>query len=638
MVLPLEVADGSPPGGGTVHCGACRRPNRPAARYCDQCGTPLGNAPRPTRKVVSVVFGDLVGSTSLQENLDPESAALVMGRYYEAMRATVREHGGHLEKFVGDGVVAVFGADRLGEDDALRATRCAASMLGALETISAQTQRTWGIRLLMRVGVHTGELVVGKGQELVGDTMNTAARLEQAAPVGEVLVGEATRRLVRHHVVLKPIAPLTLRGKSVPLRAWRLLSPAPGRRPDDVLEAPLIGRSGLLDRLLAALDTVIESGAPGLVTVIGAPGMGKSRLLHEFVAAVAARDGSEHIAVVHARCEPSDAGCRSMADILRRAAGPRSEPGAHTAARATSVGSHEPEAVSDEAEGLGGGWDPGRPVALVIDDVHQAEPSLRRLIGDRTRRPGPAPVLVVAAARPQLRNLDEPLVTPRADGQEAEVMELAALTPDQSHRMVRELLGRAVLPAPFVARVVATSEGNPLFLTELVRMLVDEHMIVRSAEGWVCHKCVGDLDVPPTVHQIVGARLERLTSDERFTLECAAVIGRVFTVAAVRTLVGAQRSGDLERELSNLRLRELIEPLDPSGMDGEYRFLSDVVRDTAYALLLKQTRAELHEVYGRQLLDCSTDERHRAAARWHMQQAQSYREQLGGTPQPAPGP
>lgn len=286
-----SCADTVPSARAFIECLSCGRSNRAAANYCDCCGTPLGITPRPVRKTVTVVFGDLVGSTALQENLDPEPVAVLMARYYEIMRRTVREHGGRLEKFVGDGVVAVFGADQVREDDALRATRCAASMVVAVGAIWTDRQWAWDVRLQMRVGVHTGELVVGEGRELVGDTMNTAARLEQAAAPDEVLIGEATRQLVHHQVVLEPISPLTVRGKATPLSAWRLVSPEPepGPGPDDVAETQLIGRTDELDRLLAAVDAVAATGHPRLITVIGPPGMGKSRLLREFVDTVSAR-------------------------------------------------------------------------------------------------------------------------------------------------------------------------------------------------------------------------------------------------------------------------------------------------------------------------------------------------------------
>jgi class 3 adenylate cyclase len=626
MITPAEAAEDDLRTGRPVQCAKCARANRPSARYCDHCGSALGTAPDLTRKIVSVVFGDLVGSTSLQENLDPERAALVMGRYYEAMRATVGEHGGRLEKLVGDGVVAVFGVDRLEEDDALRATRCAASMVTALGAMSDETQRICGIRLHMRVGVHTGELVVGEGQELVGDTMNTAARLEQAAATDEVLIGESTQQLVRHHVVLERITPLALRGKSTPLPAWRLLSPEPGRHPDDVLEAPLIGRAHALEQLLDALGTVVETGQPYLVTVIGTPGTGKSRLLREFIATVANRDQQERVAVVHARCEPRATKCRTMTELLRRTTQVGPETGGEAPVQATSIGTQEPENAPDDIDRLIRDVDPGRPLVLVMDDLHRAEPTLRRLVGDLTRRSGAGPVLVVAAARPQLRNIDESLVTPTADGARLRVIELAALTSDESHRMVCELLGGTVLPTPFVDRLGQTSEGNPLFLTELVRMLVDEQVLVRSTAGWECPDDVVEVSVPPTVHQLVAARLERLSLEERFALECAAVIGEVFTVAALRALIGPRKAADLPGGLRNLLLRELIEPTDA---DQEYRFRSEAVHDVAYESLLKQTRSDLHQAYSDWLLDGAPDDRQTSAARWHAHQARVYREQLG---------
>jgi class 3 adenylate cyclase len=192
------------------------------------------------RKVVSVVFGDIVGSTALQETLDAESVRGVMARFYEAMRAVVARHDGHLEKFLGDGVVAVFGIPSVGEDDALRAVRCAAAMHDDLVELDAELCRLWGVRLRMRVGVATGELVTSGDGELVGDAMNTAARLEQSAPPGEVLIGESTWRLVRHSVQLETVSPLALRGKSAPVRAWRLLdtAPAPGDPASGRLDTP----------------------------------------------------------------------------------------------------------------------------------------------------------------------------------------------------------------------------------------------------------------------------------------------------------------------------------------------------------------------------------------------------------------
>jgi class 3 adenylate cyclase len=268
-------------------CGSCGAALEAGAQFCDACGAPVAAAREPpsgTRRVVSVVFADLAGSTELQESLDAESVRRVMERFYEAMRSVVESHGGQVAKFIGDAVVAVFGARGVDEHDALRAVRAAAAMVSDLAELEDELERGWGVRLAMRTGVNTGELVIGEDQEiLVGDTMNTAARLEQAAAAGEVLVGEATWRLVHHAVELEPVPALELKGKAEAVRAWRLVSVvarAGGDRAPS--SAPLVGREGELERLRGALEGAIAEGACRLVSVIGSPGVGKTRLASEF--------------------------------------------------------------------------------------------------------------------------------------------------------------------------------------------------------------------------------------------------------------------------------------------------------------------------------------------------------------------
>ena len=230
-----------------------------------------------------MVFADLIGSTALQEELDPELTRRLMTRFYERVRAVIEAHRGSIQYFSGDGVVAAFGVDELREDDALRAVRAAAAMCISLADLNRELDRQWGVRLRMRTAVNTGELVVSEGGILVGDTMNTAARLEQASSDGEVLIGEATWRLVHHIVELEPVAPLALKGKSEPVRAWRLASVAGAeRRRTPAAEAALVGRADELARLRAALDGVIDTRGCRLVTVMGSPGVGKSRLAREF--------------------------------------------------------------------------------------------------------------------------------------------------------------------------------------------------------------------------------------------------------------------------------------------------------------------------------------------------------------------
>ena len=581
----------------TTPCRSCGARNRPTARYCDQCGVPLDRAEdEATRRVVTVVFGDLVGSTALQENLDPETAAAVMARYYETMRRSVFRHGGRVEKLVGDGVVAVFGTRRVEEDDALRAVRCAHTMVSDLAVLGAELDRTWGVRLRMRVAVNTGEVVVAEGRELVGDTMNTAARLEQAAHPGGVLCGEATWRLVRHHVRLEPLAPLRVRGKAAPVRAWRLssLEPAPDGHPEPP-EAPLVGREDALHRLDSALETVTRLGGAGLVAVIGSPGVGKTRLLREFAA-----NAAPWASVISMRCSPSGIGCRSVDEMV--------------------------EQFQRLAEGPRGGG----PGVLVLDDLHLAEKPVVDLLWQVTRAANAAPVLTVVAGRPSLRDRCEPLSI--SGHGPVEVIELAALEPDDGRRLVGELLGPSVLPISMLDRMVTMSEGNPLFVTELVRMLVDDEVLIRSARGWTCPAGLEDLPVPPTIHQLVRARLERLHPAERLVLERAAVIGKVFTATGLRELMGPDRADGLDEQLRTLTRRELIEPHPTIADGGVHHFRSEVIRDCAYGLLLKQVRADLHLRYGRWVSRQDADGRYAGEARRHFQLALGYRRQLRNRP------
>src|SRR6187551_2603278 len=272
-------------------CGACGVENPDIARFCLACGTQLAEArpPQETRKVVTIVFSDLKGSTSLGEALDSEALREVMTRYFDAMRGELERHGGVIEKFIGDAVMAVFGLPRLHEDDALRAVRAASGMQAALEELNDELDEVYGVRLANRTGVNTGQVVAGDpttGQRLVtGDAVNVAARLEQAAGEREVLLGELTYRLVRDSVDVQEVEPLELKGKSERVPAYRLVrvrqaAVAPARR-----ESPLVGREAELAALTSALDEAAASSSCHLVTVVGDAGLGKSRLSSEFLAA-----------------------------------------------------------------------------------------------------------------------------------------------------------------------------------------------------------------------------------------------------------------------------------------------------------------------------------------------------------------
>ena len=276
-------------------CAACGAENPDIARFCLACGTQLAEArpPQETRKVVTIVFSDLKGSTSLGEALDSEALREVMTRYFDAMRGELERHGGVIEKFIGDAVMAVFGLPRLHEDDALRAVRAASGMQAALEALNDDLQRVYGVQLANRTGVNTGEVVAGdpsSGQRLVtGDAVNVAARLEQAAGEREVLLGELTYRLVRDEVEVEEVEPLELKGKSEPVPAYRLVGVRDTAATDDRRGAPLVGRGEELAALTSALDEAAASRSCRLVTLAGDAGVGKSRLTAEFLEAASGR-------------------------------------------------------------------------------------------------------------------------------------------------------------------------------------------------------------------------------------------------------------------------------------------------------------------------------------------------------------
>ena len=596
-----------------------------------------------------MVFADLIGSTALQEELDPELTRRLMTRFYERVRAVIEAHRGSIQYFSGDGVVAAFGVDELREDDALRAVRAAAAMCISLADLNRELDRQWGVRLRMRTAVNTGELVVSEGGILVGDTMNTAARLEQASSDGEVLIGEATWRLVHHIVELEPVAPLALKGKSEPVRAWRLASVAGAeRRRTPAAEAALVGRADELARLRAALDGVIDTRGCRLVTVMGSPGVGKSRLAREFGRLV--RDQAN---VVEGHCEQTGEGITFLpvAEVLRAVARIGETDSAEIVrAKLSSVisadepdrdrivelisavlGFAEPASAEETFWGLRRGLESlarSRPVVLILDDLHWAQPMLLDLIEHLVEWVRDAPVLIIALARPELRDAREALTF--AGRRVRDAIELEVLDQADSQRLIRELLGDV---SPVVsARILETSEGNPLFLGETIRMLVDEALLRREGESWVAGRELASVSVPPTIQALLAARIERLDADEREVVERAAVIGHQFYRGAVAELVAPPLRTDIDTYLDALRRRDMVEPEGTYWVDEPvYRFHHVLIRDAAYRSLLKQDRAELHEQFADWLERKAGDlvGEHEEVIAFHLEQAHEYRRQLG---------
>jgi class 3 adenylate cyclase len=381
-------------------CASCGQDNPEGFRFCGNCGAALADAVphREVRKTVTIVFSDVTGSTALGERLDPEATRRLIQRYYDTMSAAVERHGGTVEKFIGDAVMAVFGIPTLHEDDALRAVRAAADMREALSALNDELERDFGVRIHARTGVNTGEVLAGEGQTLaVGDAVNTAARLEQAAAPGEILLGDSTFRLVRDAVRAEDARPVTAKGKSDPLTAHRLLDVLAGaeaftRR----LDAPMIGRENELSQLSQAFERAVRERTPYLFTILGSAGIGKSRLVLEFLDRA---DGEATILL--GRCLPYGEGITywPLMEVLRRFDDPEAE---ELLDRITREGAGVAEEIAWATRTLLERSARERPVVLVLDDLHWAEPTFLDLVEHVADWSREAPMLLLTVARPEL--------------------------------------------------------------------------------------------------------------------------------------------------------------------------------------------------------------------------------------------
>jgi class 3 adenylate cyclase/tetratricopeptide (TPR) repeat protein len=560
-----------------------------------------------SRKTVTVVFCDLVGSTALGERTDPEVLRELMGRYHAALRAILERHGGTVEKFVGDAAMAVFGIPQVHEDDALRAVRAAAEMREAVAALGLQ----------VRIGVNTGEVVTGAGETLVtGDAVNVAARLEQAAGGGEVLLGAATERLVCDAVRAEPVAPLELKGKSEPVPAYRLLELTPDvpafTRP---LRAPFVGRAAELERLEAALAAARERRAPQLATIVGPPGIGKSRLARELVMAADAR-------VLVGRCLSYGEGITywPLAEIagqlpdLRAALGDGREAELAAARIGAALGTADWRAAPEEiAWGFRKLFETlarERPLIVVLDDIHWAEPTLLDLVEYLATFAQDAALLLLCTARGELFDARPTWAAPRPN---ATLLTLAPLAGGE----VQALLERLGDLAPAVrARVVDAAEGNPLFVEQLVAMQAG------SADG--------EVEIPPTLHALLSARIDALPEPERAVVECAAIEGRLFHRGAVAELLPEDERPGVGGCLLTLVRKELIRPdrAELPGDDG-FRFAHILVRDAAYEAIPKRARAELHERYADWLTARLDEQAPPEILGHHLEQGAGYRAELG---------
>src|SRR3954470_17678715 len=558
-----------------ITCPNCGEENPERFRLCGFCGTPLApaSAAAEVRKTVTIIFSDLKGSTALGETLDSEALREVMSRYFDAMRAEIERHGGLVEKYIGDAVMAVFGLPTLHEDDALRAVRAAHGMRTALERFNEELEASIGIRLANRTGVHTGEVVTGDsstGQRLrTGDPVNTAARLEQAAPANEVLIGELTYRLVRDAVEVEPVDPLELKGKAEPVRAYRLKAVRGEESRASRQDMPLVGRQAELGVIRASFDEAAESESPRMLTVIGDAGVGKSRLIREFVDIVSAG-----ATVARGRCLSYGEGITfwPLVEIIRAAAEIQEDdppPAARQKLRAL-VGDADVAAQIASIAGLNPTpfplpelhWGARRllellaerqPLVVVLDDLHWAEPAFLDFV-EHVLDDASAPILLLATARHEFLETRPEL----ADREAASHLNLAPMSAADSSQIVENVLGQSDLSESVRGRIVAAAEGNPLFVEQMISMLIESGAL-RNVEGrWVRLDESGDITVPPTIQALLAARLDRLGRDERAVIEPAAVVGLEFAEPAVAALTPDAVRSDLTRHLATLERRRLV--------------------------------------------------------------------------------
>jgi class 3 adenylate cyclase len=593
-------------------CARCGQQNPEGSKFCNSCGSPL-TEPATTaeeRRIVSVLFVDLVGFTGHAEKLDPEDVRAILTPYYERVREELQRHGGTVEKFIGDAVMGVFGAPTAYGDDPERAVRAAFAV------------RDWAEQdgLEVRIAVNTGEAIVeldarpGHGEAMVaGDVVNTAARLQSAAPVGAVLVGEETYAATRNAVEYRPAQPVLAKGKTAPVRAWlavRATSQAGERR---MAAVPMIGRNRELSVLTGIWERVTEEGRAQFVTVFGPAGIGKSRIaleLSQLVAAQGARvirgrstpygasspysafaQQVKQVSSVFDSDDPDEAR-EKLSSAFADLAGPAAAE-EHVPQLEVLLGLAGERDVADretlffsarvfvESLALGG------PTLLLYEDIHWADSSQLDLLENLASRVRDVPVLFVALARPEL-------LTERSTwggGLPAyTALPLDPLTEAASRELARKLLAEAAAPDG-AAAVAETAEGNPLFIEELAASIAEE-----STSGVL----------PTSVHALIAARLDALPSDERSVLIDASVVGRVFWRGALARM--AERD-DLSELLGLLEERDLVRREAVSRIQGDqqFAFKHALIQEVAYLRLPRAQRRARHAAVAAYLDETTRD-------------------------------
>ena len=600
------------------------------------------------RKTVTLVFSDVSGSTAMGERLDPESVREIMNRYFELARIGIERHGGTVEKYIGDAVMAAFGIPTAREDDALRAVRAAAEIREALHELNEELVARFGTGLRVRIGVNTGEVIAGdvaSGQAFAsGDAVNVAARLEQAAPPGEVLIGERTHRLVRDAIEAEATEPLQAKGKAEPLTAFRLLTVRAQemRGVSRRLDAPIVGREEELGRLEGALVRVAEQERSELVVVIAEAGLGKSRLGRAFI------ERTTGATVIEARCPSYGEGAlipiqQALLRLAEIGAGDPPEIGREKLQMlapdvdrlvletlAAFLGlSGQPADIGEAAWAVTQLCDAlanEKQLVLLLDDAHWADEALLGLAAELSAG-RESPLLTVVLTRPDL--LEE--AVPVALLSSAETIRLRPLKPAAEGQIAHEVLG-AEPPAHLLGLLRDRAAGNPLFLEELLRALVEGGLLVRENGTVRTTSELSKLPLPDTVEALLTARVESLAAPERAALEAASIAEDSIWVGALTRLLPQRSEPDAIAEIEMLIERGfLVETSSALADQRQFRFSHVLMREASYGLITKRRRAQLHERMADWLESRGVDGESNfdAAIGRHLASSHGYRAELG---------
>ena len=611
-------------------CSSCGEENDERARFCWSCGGSLDEGRAPTseeRKVVSVLFVDLVGFTARSDQSDPEDVRSTLRVYHERLKREIERFGGTVEKFVGDAVMAVFGAPVAHEDDAERAVRASLHIAEAIEELNEERPR---LDLAIRAAVNTGEAVVTLGARpeagegfVTGDVVNVASRLQGIAPVGGVVVGELTYRATRGVIEYEELEPVIVKGKGEALAVWRALA-ARSRFGVDVeqrTQVPLIGRDRELNLMRELFGRLEADATVQLVTVVGEPGVGKSRLVWEFQRFV--DDLPDIVYWRQGRCLPYGEGITfwALGEVVKSHAGILESDTPEGAAAKLDlalsaiveeeserdwirtrleplVGLGE-EAQAAEREESFTAWRSlleaiasTRPLILVFEDLHWADAAMLAFVQHLADWASGVPLLVLCTARPELYERD-----PNWGGgtRNHTAVSLSPLSSEETARLIGALLDQAVLPAETQSALLSRAGGNPLYAEEFIRMLLDRGVLTRRGASGDLASVEDAIPVPENVQALIAARLDTLPAHRKALLQDAAVIGKVFWAGALAEMGGLD-GREVRESLHELARKELLRPARRPSIEGEteYAFWHLLVRDVAYGQIPRAARAAKH--------------------------------------------